>query len=164
MSEVDSAIRGLMAFLECNSRKCDGCEYQDKKPGMPGGCKLDQYQVIDDAVRLLSEQEKQIKRLEKENAELENVMRIEKGLNICTSAEPCNGCPYLGKRNCSLAMVRDALDLLKEQEQREKRIFKGVCDFIRSGISTDTDIDQDYVCNEIQKIFCSFWKGGETDA
>ena len=74
MSEVDSAIRGLMAFLECNSRKCDGCEFQVKHPGMLGGCKLDQYQVLDDAVRLLREQEKQIKRLEKENAELENVI------------------------------------------------------------------------------------------
>ena len=45
--------------------------------------------------------------------------KVEKGLNICTSAEPCNGCPYLGERNCSLAMVRDALDLLKEQDEAE---------------------------------------------
>lgn len=105
MSEVDGAIRGLMAFLECNSRKCDGCEYQDKKPGTPGGCRLDQYQVIEDAVRLL-----------------------------------------------------------REQEQREKRICKAVCSFIRSGISTDTDVDQDYVCYEIQKIFYSFRNGGEADA
>ena len=44
--------------------------------------------------------------------------KVEKGLNICTSAEPCNGCPYLGERNCSLAMVRDALDLLKEQQNQ----------------------------------------------
>jgi hypothetical protein len=42
--------------------------------------------------------------------------KVEKGLNVCTSAEQCNGCPYLGERNCSLAMVRDALALLKEQE------------------------------------------------
>ena len=44
--------------------------------------------------------------------------KVEKGLNICTSAEPCNGCPYLGERNCSLAMVRDALALLKEQQNQ----------------------------------------------
>ena len=60
-----------------------------------------------------------------------------------------------------LDMLREVLALLKEQEEREKRIFKGVCDFIRSGISTDTDVDQDYVCDEIQKIFCSFSEGGE---
>ena len=60
MPEVDKTIRGLTAFLECNSRKCDGCEYQDKKPGMPGGCKLDQYQVLEDALDLLKEQQNQI--------------------------------------------------------------------------------------------------------
>lgn len=42
--------------------------------------------------------------------------KVEKGLNICTSAEPCNGCPYLGERNCSLEMVKDTLALLKEQD------------------------------------------------
>ena len=42
--------------------------------------------------------------------------KVEKGLNICTSTEPCNGCPYLNERNCSLAMVADALALLKEWE------------------------------------------------
>lgn len=64
MPDVDKTIRGLTAFLECNSRKCDGCEYQDKKPGMPGGCKLDQYQVLEDAIKLLKEQEHQIEYLE----------------------------------------------------------------------------------------------------
>ena len=44
--------------------------------------------------------------------------KIETGLNICTSSEPCNGCPYLHERNCSLAMVKDALELLKEQEEQ----------------------------------------------
>ena len=42
--------------------------------------------------------------------------KIEKGLRICTSKEPCNGCPYLNERNCSLSMVADALALLEEQE------------------------------------------------
>lgn len=50
--------------------------------------------------------------------------KVEKGLNICTSAEPCNGCPYLGERNCSLAMVRDALTLLKEQEETIYKLQK----------------------------------------
>lgn len=47
--------------------------------------------------------------------------KVENGLNICTSAEPCNGCPYLGERNCNLAMVKDALDLLKEQDAVEPK-------------------------------------------
>lgn len=42
--------------------------------------------------------------------------KVEKGLRICTSKEPCNGCPYLNERNCSLSMVADALALLEEQE------------------------------------------------
>ena len=42
--------------------------------------------------------------------------KVKKGLDICTSKEPCNGCPYLKERNCSLAMVADALALLKEQD------------------------------------------------
>lgn len=42
--------------------------------------------------------------------------KVEKGLRICTSTEPCNGCPYLNERNCSLSMVADALELLNEQE------------------------------------------------
>lgn len=43
--------------------------------------------------------------------------KVEMGLTICTSTEPCNGCPYLTERNCSLAMVNDALALLKEQPE-----------------------------------------------
>lgn len=43
--------------------------------------------------------------------------KVEKGLNICNSINhPCNECPYVGERNCSLSMVADALVLLKEQE------------------------------------------------
>ena len=49
--------------------------------------------------------------------------KIEKGLRICTSKEPCNGCPYLNERNCSLSMVADALAMLKEQEAEAKWIY-----------------------------------------
>ena len=40
--------------------------------------------------------------------------KVEKGLRICTSKEPCNGCPYLNERNCSLSMVGDAFLALME--------------------------------------------------
>ena len=49
--------------------------------------------------------------------------KVEKGLNICNSINhPCNECPYVGERNCSLAMVTDALALLKEQEAENKAL------------------------------------------
>lgn len=51
--------------------------------------------------------------------------KVEKGLRICTSKEPCNGCPYLNERNCSLSMVADAFELLKEQEEK----LESVCCF-----------------------------------
>ena len=47
----------------------------------------------------------------------------------------------------------DAISMLKEQEEREKRICKSICDFIRGACSTDTDDDKDFVCYEIQKCF-----------
>ncbi len=60
--------------------------------------------------------------------------KVEKGLNICNSTNhPCNECPYVGERNCSLAMVTDALALLKEQETEIRQlklaldIAKGTC-------------------------------------
>ena len=43
--------------------------------------------------------------------------------------------------------------LLKEQEEREQRICKSICNFIRGACSTDTDDDKDFVCYEIQKCF-----------
>ena len=53
----------------------------------------------------------------------------------------------------SLECVEDILELLKEQEKREKRICKSICDFIRGACSTDTDDDKNFVCHEIQKYF-----------
>ena len=49
--------------------------------------------------------------------------------------------------------LTDALALLKEQEEREKRICKTICDFIRGSCSTDTYADKEFVCHEIQKCF-----------
>ena len=52
--------------------------------------------------------------------------------------------------------MKDALALLKEQEEREKAICKEICDFIRGSCSTDTDADKDFVCYEIQRCFTHF--------
>ena len=50
-------------------------------------------------------------------------------------------------------LMRDALALMKEQEEREQRICKEICDYIRCSCSTDTEDDKDFVCYEIQKRF-----------
>jgi len=47
----------------------------------------------------------------------------------------------------------EILALLKDQENREKRICKAICDLIRGSCSTDTEDDKDFVCYEIQKCF-----------
>ena len=63
-------------------------------------------------------------------------------------------CPYNGcKTGCVKTLVKDALALLKEQKEREKRICKEICAIIRGSCSTDTDNDKEFVCHEIQKRF-----------
>lgn len=52
-----------------------------------------------------------------------------------------------------LRTIDDALALLKWQEEREKAICKGICDFIRGSCSTDTYEDKEYVCHVIQQMF-----------
>ncbi len=51
------------------------------------------------------------------------------------------------------AWADEAITLLKEQEEREKMICKGICDFIHGCCCTDTDADKDYVCDVIQRCF-----------
>lgn len=65
----------------------------------------------------------------------------------------------MGAFKC-LNRVTDAIALLKEQEEREERICKAICDIIRGGCSTDTDADKDFVCHEIRKCFM---EGGKVE-
>ena len=58
--------------------------------------------------------------------------------------------------NMSFEAVEVLIELLKEQEEREKAICKEICDFIRGACSTDTDDDKDFVCYEIQRCFTHF--------
>ena len=53
----------------------------------------------------------------------------------------------------SAESTRRIVKALKEQEEREKRICKEICDMIRGTCSTDTYEDKDFVCHEIQKLF-----------
>lgn len=90
--------------------------------------------------------------------------KVIKGLECCSETDMCCmeiscyhpkylECPYHEIENCVPNLVKDALALLKEQEEREKRICKEICDIIRGTCSTDTDDDKDFVCYEIQKRF-----------
>lgn len=47
---------------------------------------------------------------------------IKKGLKICTSSGPCNGCPYGGVRRCNDTLKTDALNLITEQEKEIARL------------------------------------------
>ena len=47
-------------------------------------------------------------------------------------------------------LLRDALALLKEQEEQKKQILKAVWDVLHEGVSTDTVADQDWVYEQIR--------------
>lgn len=64
---------------------------------------------------------------------------------LITDDVPCDGCPYYGSGYCTKNIASDAITLLKEQEEQEKRILSIVWDVLHSGVSTDTKADQDCV-------------------
>lgn len=51
--------------------------------------------------------------------------KVIKGLECCISEQSCKGCPYNQSETghlCSFNCIRDAIDMLKEQEQNQKEI------------------------------------------
>lgn len=66
---------------------------------------------------------------------------------------PNGGCNYTDCRNCASETLRDAIMLLLEGKEREKRICEDVCDYINAGCCTDTDADKKAVCHRIRQIF-----------
>lgn len=92
--------------------------------------------------------------------------KVIKGLELCAniSQDGCLMlCPYKDEQDetysgfCEHVLKQDALALLKEQKEREKRICKEICAIIRGSCSTDTDDDKEFVCHEIQKCFTEGW-------
>ena len=78
--------------------------------------------------------------------------KIIKGLECCINPVPhmCRKCSYKGTPDdyphCVHSRLQtDTLELLKEQEKETDRILKIVRDVIYSGVSIDTEPDQDYV-------------------
>ena len=87
-----------------------------------------------------------------------NMEKVIKAIEDCVfHKNDCVDCDYDGctfkHGDCRRDLLADALALLKEQEEREQRICKSICNFIRGACSTDTDDDKDFVCYEIQKCF-----------
>ena len=82
--------------------------------------------------------------------------KVVKGLECCI-ANMHNNCPYKSTdegidkvTSCTTYLMKDALALLKEQKSEEKRILKIVWDILHSGVSTDTEADQDWVYEQIR--------------
>ena len=46
--------------------------------------------------------------------------------------------------------IKDAVELLKEQDEQKKQILKAVWDVLHEGVSTDTVDDQDWVYEQIR--------------
>ena len=79
--------------------------------------------------------------------------KVIKGLHCCshTDGVNCIYCPYdTSDSDCTALLSMDVLELLKEQKSEEKRILKIVWDILHSGVSTDTEADQDWVYEQIR--------------
>ena len=54
-----------------------------------------------------------------------------------------------------LTEIKDALELLKENDIELERIYQNICTYINGGCSTDTEADKQHVCKMIGRIFCA---------
>ena len=77
---------------------------------------------------------------------MDKLEKVTKGLEFCISTTGCKGCPYedpcydIEQRILGEAIMRDALDLLKEQP----KIIR--CNDCKYGIRKNTDISNIYEC------------------
>ena len=88
--------------------------------------------------------------------------KVIKGLEICSEHGSWHGldcehneaykdCPYRGcETGCIVTIAKDAIALLKEQEDEKKRIMKVIWDILHEGLSIDTVADQDWVYERIR--------------
>ena len=85
------------------------------------------------------------------------IQDIKKALEICSGDDSCRECPYYDYRYCDKALLKDALALITEQNQKyqEQRIKQAQIDilnklkeraigytFLGEKLATETDIDK----------------------
>lgn len=84
------------------------------------------------------------------------IQNIKKALEICSGDDGCRECPYYDYHHCDKALLKDALALITEQNQKyqEQRIKQAKIDvlnelkeraigytFLGEKLATETDID-----------------------
>lgn len=84
------------------------------------------------------------------------IQNIKKALEICSEDDGCRECPYYDYHHCDKALLKDALALITEQNQKyqEQRIKQAKIDvlnelkeraigytFLGEKLATETDID-----------------------
>ena len=85
------------------------------------------------------------------------IQNIKKALEICSEDDGCRECPYYDYHHCDKALLKDALALITEQNQKyqEQRIKQAQIDvleklkeraigytFLGEKLATETDIDE----------------------
>ena len=106
-----------------------------------------------------------------------DIEKVIKGLEFCTSTTGCEGCPYedpchdIEQRILGEAIMRDALELLKEQHPIKPEIFGNNCwcgkcdDYIMTAKQTRTPMNRSkikFCCHCGQAIdWQEFEKDGE---
>ena len=72
---------------------------------------------------------------------------VKTGFELCANGEPCMGekfmkCPFSprnnAEQNCGVTMARNALTLLKEQEEQKRKWLKSIADNQLANAPTDT--------------------------
>ena len=95
------------------------------------------------------------------------IQDIKKALEICSEDDGCRECPYYDYHHCDKALLKDALALITEQNQKyqEQRIKQAKIDvlkklkeraigytFLGEKLATETDIDE--LIEEIENEQC----------
>ena len=95
------------------------------------------------------------------------IQNIKKALEICSEDNGCRECPYYDYRYCDKALLKDALALITERNQKyqEQRIKQAQIDvlnklkeraigytFLGEKLATETDIDE--LIEEIENEQC----------
>ena len=95
------------------------------------------------------------------------IQDIKKALEICSEDDGCRECPYYDYHRCDKALLKDALTLITERNQKyqEQRIKQAKIDvlkklkeraigytFLGEKLATETDIDE--LIEEIENEQC----------